>query len=297
MTIQSDSPGEALGRQRDPEPPSQIPAPSPSFLLYVLLLFLAIVLLFSALTSGTQNWPSFFLNLASEIVGAVIILVVVERRFRSSELRVIQRVPQTTKLYLATLLFRDVRQIIGFVRVLSAQMKAVSKPYHLPRPQIEAVLTAKLQDGFVMFGEPGTGKTALVHRLVWSQATGAMREPRRARIPILISVHRWSEGDAKDALLESMQSFYPVSVRTFNHLLQKGRLLCVFDGIDEAFRPPERVQAIKEFRHQYPRNAVILSCRNCSDELLGDLDLPRLQIPPLTKEEVERILELRKRFS
>lgn len=274
-----------------------IPVPSPSILLYVLLLSLAVVLLFAALTSGTQDWPSFFLNLASEIVGAIIILVVVERRFRSSELRVIQRAPQTTKLYLATLLSRDVRQTVGYVRVLSAQMDAVWKPHHLLRPQIEATLAAKIPEGFVLIGQAGTGKTTLLHRLVRGQAADVMREPRKARIPVLVSVLRWSEGDAKDALFEAMQSFYPVSVRTFQRVVQKGKLLCIFDGIDEAIQPPERVQAVREFHLQYPGNAVILSCRNCPDELLGDLNLPRLQIPPLTKEEVERILELRKRFS
>jgi predicted NACHT family NTPase len=265
-------------------------------LLYVGLLVVALVLVIAALSSGTQNWPSFSLNLASEIVGAVIILVVVDRRLRARELRAIQRARQETKLRLSLAFSPQCREVTEFVRVLSDQLKAVAKPYHLPRPRIEAAVAAALDSGLVLEGGPGSGKTTLLHRAVLKKAMEVMREPGKTRVPVIVSGVRWVEGSVEDILFESMRSYYPVSDRVFRKLLARGRILCVFDGIDESLRPAERVEAVREFLKCYPGNAVVLSCRSPLDERIKSLGLRTLEVPVLTDEEREQVLELRKRF-
>ena len=296
MSVEPGSLNSALGRQRDPEPPAQLPAPAPSLLLYVGLLVVALVLVIAALSSGTQNWPSFSLNLASEIVGAVIILIVVDRRLRARELRAIQRARQETKLRFSLAFSPQCREVTEFVRVLSDQLKAVAKPYHLPRPRIEAAVAAALDSGLVLEGGPGSGKTTLLHRAVLKKAMEVMREPGKTRVPVIVSGVRWVEGSAEDVLFETMRSFFPVSERVFRKLLARGRILCVFDGIDESLRPAERVEAVRELLKGYPGNAVVLSCRSPLDERIKSLGLKSLEVPVLTDEERKQVLELRKRF-
>jgi hypothetical protein len=297
MSKPSDSLNETLGRQRDPEPPVHVEEPAPSLWLYVGLLIVAFALIFNALASQTQDWPALCLNVGSNIIGAVIILIVVERRLRTRELRAIRRVPQTTGLYLAMACFPSVRQIVGFARVLSSQMEAIEKPYYIPRPKIEAAAAAKMEHGFILVGGPGTGKSTLLHRIVLSAAAEAARRPGAARIPILVSARDWRGGDVEDTLFETMRSYHHVSACTFRKALRKGRLLCVFDSIDEALEPRKRIEAIKELRRRYPRNAVILSSRPFPDASLDMLELEQVEAPLLSADEAARLLELRKRWA
>jgi predicted NACHT family NTPase len=297
MSVEPRSLESTLGRQRDPEPPSQVPVPAPSLGLYVVLLAIACVLIAFALASGTQDWPAFSLNLASEIVGAVIILIVVDRRLRARELRAIQRAREETRLRFYRAVSPQCREVSGFAQVLAAQLEAVAKPYHLPRPRIEADVFAALERGAVVEGGAGSGKTTILHRAVLKKAIEAMREPTKTRVPIIVSGARWVDGTAEEVLFETMRGYYPVSPKVFDRLLAKGRILGVFDGIDESLRPEERVEAIREFLARYPRNAVVLTTRSAPDARIRELGLESLEVPVLTEEERRQVLELRERFS
>jgi predicted NACHT family NTPase len=297
MSIEPGSLNSTLDRQRDPEPPFQVSTPSPSLFLYIVLLLVAFVLVAAGLSSGTQDWPGFSLNLASEIVGAVIILIVVDHRLRARDVQAIQRAQEKTRLRFTLMTSPQCREICGFAGVLAAQLEKVAKPYYLPRPKIEATVDAALDEGVVLEGGAGTGKTTLLHRAVLKRARDVMRDPRKTRVPILVSGVRWVEGSADDVLFETMRSYYAVSDRVFRKLLAKGRILGVFDGIDESLNPAERIEAIREFLRKYPGNAVVLSTRSAVDDRIKSLGLKSLEVPVLNDEERKRVLELRERFS
>src|SRR5262249_36096882 len=77
-------------RQPDPEPRGDLPIiPEPSLSLYFVLCFVSFILVVVAF-SAKQDWPGLAINLASGIVTAVIILIVVDRRLRANELRAIE---------------------------------------------------------------------------------------------------------------------------------------------------------------------------------------------------------------
>lgn len=297
MSVEPGSLKSTLGRQRDPEPPFQVSAPAPSLFLYIVLMLVALVLVAAGLSSGTQDWPGFSLNLASEIVGAVIILIVVDHRLRARDVQAIQRAQEKTRLRFTLMTSPQCREICGFAGVLATQLEKVAKPYHLPRPKIEATVDGALDEGVVLGGGAGSGKTTLLHRAVLKRAKDLMGDPRKTRVPILVSGVRWVEGSAEDALYETMRSYYAVSDRVFRKLLAKGRILGVFDGIDESLNPAERIEAIREFLRKYPGNAVVLSTRSAVDDRVKSLGLRSLEVPLLTDEERKRVLELRERFS
>jgi len=295
-----DSLDNLLDRQGNPEPPAQPVAPAPSLWLYVVMSLAAIGLLVTALTAGGENWPSFCLNLGSDIIGAILILIIVEHRLRQDELQVLRRFPLTMRLSIIMALFPDARHAVGFVRVLMGQMERVAKPYLESRQNLEEAIAAKLPDGVVLIGGTGTGKTTLIHRIVRKQVIEVMREPRKARIPILVACQRWIDGDAESVLLKTMRSFYPVPAGIFQRFLRRDRLLCIFDSVDEALLPLERLQAIAKFQEEYPGNAVLLSTRPLSDALqssLSSLKLERFEIPHLNADERARLQELRARQS
>jgi hypothetical protein len=296
MSIEADRLSADLGRQQEPEPLSQPISTPPSIWLYLLLFIIAIALLLLAFSASTQNWPGFFLNLSTDIIGAILILIVVERRLRKSELQAIRRTPQITRRRLATVTSVKTRQSVAFVQVLCSQMEAVAKPYYMSRVELEKAMIDHYEGGLVLLGAAGSGKTTLLHHFIHLQASELIKEPKASRIPILVSCARWRYGDAESALYGSMISFYPVSKRTFQCMIRNGRLLCAFDSIDESFQSKEQIEAIRELKQKYPGNAVIISSREILDDSLGTLGFYRLGIPPLNEAEKAKLLELRSQY-
>jgi hypothetical protein len=124
-----------------------------------------------------------------------------------------------------------------------------------------------------------------------------MADPRSGRVPVLVSGVRWERGSAEDALFETMRRYYAVSDRVFQRLLAKGRILGVFDGIDESFEPARRIDAIKEFLERHPGNRVVLSMRTSLDDRVKNLGLKSVEVPMLNEDEKKRVIELRARFA
>lgn len=92
--------GSLLPRQPDPNPIDSVSPSTPSLILYGLLLCLAVIFIFVSFKLGSPDWSSFFSNISAELFGAVLILLLVERRFRMSEIRYLKGVKQDTITYI-----------------------------------------------------------------------------------------------------------------------------------------------------------------------------------------------------
>lgn len=296
MPEETESTISRLGRQPDPEPPPHVAATPPSLVSYACLLIFALLLMLLAFALKAADWPGFLLNLATEIIGAVIILILVERRLRDNELRFIQGIPGSTGSLLSTWFSGEVREVKDYVSVLSSRVQLASLPFYLSRPEVEAALEEKRSRGIVLIGVPGLGKTTLLHRLIRTQAKDVLKSPRKALVPVLVPVGRWNDGEIADVLRASVQDYYPIKERNFRRLLKRGRLLCVFDGVDELLNTTEIIEKLKGFRAEYPRNVLIISSRPLGYDAFEELGLERFEIPPLTEGELNKLIKLRRRM-
>jgi tryptophan-rich sensory protein len=285
-----------LGRQQEPEPLSQPVATQPPIWLYLFFVATALALLIFALSAKSQDWPGFALNLATEILGALLILIVIERRLRKSELGIIKRMPQAAGRILTRAMSAKTRQSIAFVLALYSQLEAVAKPYYMPRSELEGELYSHFQEGIVLLGARGSGKTTLLYHFIQEMALNLIHNPKNNRVPVLVACSRWTRGAAENVIFGSMVSYYPVSRRTFSCLLRKGRLLCIFDSVDESINPEEQIGHINLLKNNYPDNAYIVSGRNIPTDTLDSLGFHVLNVPPLNDEERTRLLELRSNY-
>jgi hypothetical protein len=288
-----------LGRQSDPEPPKQTPppAPHPSLVLYAVLLAVAVALAALAFfidpQNIKQNADGLLINLATELLGAVLILLIVEQKIRPNEARFLRTLPSTTKETVVEMLFPGVRQVKTYARVFGAQLDSVAPPFYVPVSDLESEMDANCARGFVLAGHEG--KSVQLQRLANRQLPEVLRQPTRARVPVLVPVHKWQEGDAADVLRSTMRSYSNVSDRIFLRLLTAGRLMCLFDGLDDSLTPRETAERLRSFHEAYPSTPLIVSTKPTVYPLLEDL--PRIEMRELSREEVERLVELRTRYA
>ncbi|HEV7893596.1 MAG TPA: hypothetical protein VGP08_23480 [Pyrinomonadaceae bacterium] len=278
-----------LGRQSDPEPPDYLPPRPPSLVLYAILFASALALATVAFFIQSQNVSGLLINLATELAGAILILLIVERRIRASEMRFLRALPGTTRETFSEWLSPEVRQVKTYARVFAAQLNSISPDVYVPVAELESELMANRERGCVLTGHGG--KSVQLQRLASRQLSEVLRRPKGARVPVLVPVHKWDEGDAVDVLRATMQSYAPVSDRIFFRLLKRGRLLCIFDGLDDSLTPRETVGMLRGFHESHPSTPLIVSTRPTPEPFLEDL--PRVTMRELRREEVEHIINLR----
>jgi hypothetical protein len=115
----------------------------------------------------------------------------------------------------------------------------------------------------VLLGKPGAGKTTFLRRVLLQCLDGELAEKR---FPILVSLHAAANSTKSVSdLLEAELSLAEMSdPRPFlQHLLQKGKCLLLFDGLDEVpeAKRSDIISEIAQFAETYRRNRYIVSCR------------------------------------
>lgn len=281
-----------LPPQPDPNPTHSINPSDPSLILYLFLLFASSLLIFLAFDFGKTDWPSFFLNLATELLGAFLILLFIERRFKMSEIQYLKEVKQNTITSIITFLLPEPRNIVGYARSLGGQFQSVSLPFYLSKPELEQAFT-KNPNGFILIGEAGSGKTTILHRIVMEIAKGVIQNPKNSFIPIFISAWKWrNDKNVTENLYITVRSYYSMSNKIFNRLLLQNRFICFFDDFDLYGNNAE--QQLLDFHNSFPNIPLIISHR--SNFSIKTIDLPHLEIPPLSKDEALRLVEFYKSY-
>jgi NACHT domain len=282
-------------RQPDPQPPS-VPATAPSLSLYFMLVIISITMIAIAFSIDKPDWPGLLVNLASGLIGAVIILVIVDRRLRASEIQTIQDYATTSSVRFISIFSGEVRATILYATVLSRELYNIRPQPYLVRPSVEGLLDEYSQ-GFILYGEPGSGKSTLVQAIATRQAEEALRRPKKEQIPIFFRVAQWTEGNLSQQLWGEVSRFSRVPRRIFDGWLAKGRALIILDGIDEwTFEQPEEMvfREIVAFKALYPETALIVTSRDRFlyewTEAFNNLRLPKVKLPEPTTEELRRLL-------
>jgi hypothetical protein len=274
-------------RQTDPTPPPVIDALNPSLTLYGVLIGLAALMIVAAFVVAPPDWPGLFLNLATEILGAVILLIVVDRRIRSSDIRLLQGVTQRARMKFVYFLNPNIRPVARYVEILNARLEKIHPVPYFRRSFMDE-LQHHIDKGFVLRGAAGMGKSVILQDIALNLAKIVLAEPTKNRVPIFLPLRHWAHGSLIDQLFDTVSSYSPVPHRTIQKLLREGRAAIILDGLDEM---PERRRVAPEIhrlRSQYPNLVIILSTRTHVEcEIEG---LQAIEIPPLTKQEQEEWL-------
>jgi HEAT repeat protein len=139
----------------------------------------------------------------------------------------------------------------------------------------------------LLIGKPGSGKSTSLEWLLWTEASHALDNPT-AKIPVLVRLRRCTS--TIEGLIQDFLSHHqlPLGQATIEHLLQRGKLLLLLDGLNEL---PEAFRTeIANFRDKYRKTTpMIVSTRDLS--VGGTLDIAKtLTMLPLTEPQMQEFV-------
>jgi predicted NACHT family NTPase len=136
---------------------------------------------------------------------------------------------------------------------------------------------ARQRPHLYILGKPGAGKTTFLRYLTVQALRGGLDGA-----PIFVSLHAWSKSNL--GLLEFIdQEFdgcgFPRARPFVDYILQTGRALALFDGLDEVRhdKQDELITALNDFSRRYPTSRMVITCRLAADrytfENFSDVEL------------------------
>jgi formylglycine-generating enzyme required for sulfatase activity len=152
------------------------------------------------------------------------------------------------------------------------------------RAEVRRVAVSDLRDAIaeygriVLLGDPGSGKTTTLWRLVYDYATAA-RVDARAPLPVLVPLGGYTDDGPFDAYLVRHLGPLAPHLETYR---ASGRLILLLDGLNEM---PQRdyagrVGRIRDAIEWYPGGAVVVTCR-ALDYVVELAQLQRVEVSPL----------------
>jgi hypothetical protein len=273
--------------QPEPTPPVQ-GGSSPSLWLYLVLLLVSAAFVVAAFRMHQgADWAGLLLNLASDLIVTVIILVVIDRRLRTQELATLKRLPVITSRRFVWLMSPTRR--LG--QRYACSLLVALEPLIAGKIELQGfpALEDKVRKGFVLRAGQGEGKTT------WTQFAAANLSRKyisynsEGRVPILISLMSWlPDRSLHDALHESFASYAPCGRWMFNRLLKSGTVVVLLDGYDKLWkREVSFIDELNELRSEFPTIAwtVISRADKTVPPELGESE----RLAPPTTEELQVI--------
>ena len=131
---------------------------------------------------------------------------------------------------------------------------------------IDAYKAIQKHKNLVVVGAPGAGKTMLMNHLALTYARQGLQGFVDRPVPVLLQLNRLngSEKALKEHLKEVLERHnFPKGKSFIESFLKSGKLLLLFDGLDEVNTEIREnvAKQIKDLLQKYPENRAIVSCR------------------------------------
>jgi len=281
-----------LSKQPDPQPSYALGEQAPSLSLYIALAVVAAILIVIAFSAQQPDWAGLSVNLATEIIGAVVILIIVDRRLRSSELQAIREYAESMSIRFASLFSPEIKDALLYTKALDIELNRIRPKPYFERPYFESLLK-KQPKGFLLYGDPGSGKSTLLQSIAIRQNENAIRHPQSERIPVFFPMGLWIDGTLSEQIWKVARQYLKLKRRRFYRWLENGKLIVILDGLDESPQPEVTLAKIKDFRAKYPSILLVASCRShFLSRATSFLDLPTIEMADLTKDETAAFVRL-----
>ena len=222
---------------------SKVQNSHPSLIIYLVLMTVAVgMILVGFSLQHSPDWAGLLLNLGSGFIGSVVVLIFVDRRLRSSEISTIRRLPAAGALRFKITVFPSHRIAFRYSRSLLVILE--SNLTHAIRLSGFADLDSNSINGFLLRGDPGSGKT------MWTQLYAADSSRRyldaeaSGRVVVLVPLSRLQPNRSLyRTLFESVNNTSPCSEWAFKRLMRSGLVTVVLDGYDELFNQTSHLNA------------------------------------------------------
>ncbi len=154
----------------------------------------------------------------------------------------------------------------------------------------------------VILGDPGAGKSSLLQYLALNWANSPLNNVISLPIPLLIELRTYmrnrDNGDCHNFLEFFHQSSGAISHLNQHQLqeqLKTGKVLVMFDGLDEVFDPGKREDVITDihrFTNEYPNVQVIVTSRviGYKPQRLRDAEFHHFMLQDLDEKQIEDFL-------
>jgi NACHT domain len=277
------------GRQPDPQPSLEVGETSPSLILYAALLVFAVVLVVLGFNIKESNWSGLALNLATEIIGAVLILVIVDRRLRRDELQAIRKYASSSSIRFSSVFSTDVRDAVAYATALSFELKRIQPKDYVERKRYEGLIESH-PGNLILYGVGGIGKSTLFQSIALRQVEQVKQNPR-SKIPIILPMRFWSRDEIVNQLWQTFRGFSKMKSKKFHKWLQQGKFIIMLDALDESSKSSSMLQDIRRFSDVYPKITVLASCRsNFLSKAESILGFPAMELLGMTEMEARELI-------
>ncbi|ODS38083.1 MAG: hypothetical protein A7316_08545 [Candidatus Altiarchaeales archaeon WOR_SM1_86-2] len=237
--------------------------------------------------------------MVTEIVGAVIILALVERKLRHHDVEHLKKSVNNFQSQLYFFAFPNAKRLAEYLEQSSSGFNKLSTSLYIDRTKIENRLKIE-KDSFALIGGPGTGKTTLLQRLYIDICERTIVALSSGNVPVFIHA-KWITPDVEfveDMLRLHFEQYSTVTINQLYKYIKSGRLVLIVDGLDELAPDQLRdvIGILSSFHDQWPNNQIIVSSRDPSTGP-SQLGLKTICVPELTHDEQKRFADLYRIYS
>jgi predicted NACHT family NTPase len=147
-------------------------------------------------------------------------------------------------------------------------------------------------------GDPGSGKSTLLQYLALNWARTPLNNVISQPIPLLIELRTYSRDRNSGQCKDFMEFFHKGSVicrlnqHQLHERLKAGKVLVLFDGLDEVFDPVQREEVITDihrFTNDYPNVRVIVTSRiiGYKSQRLRDAEFRHFMLQDLESDQIQ----------